>query len=33
VNREYSRGLRQQPCGTPVLRTRVDEVLLSIITI
>ena len=29
---DYSRWLRQQPCGAPVLRTRVDEVLLPIIT-
>jgi len=32
VNSEYSCGLRHQPCGAPVLRTRVDEVLLPIIT-
>ncbi len=32
VYREYKRGLRTQPCGAPVLRTRGDEVLLPILT-
>jgi len=32
VYKEYSKGLRTQPCGEPVLRMIVEEVLLSILT-
>ncbi len=32
VYREYMSGLRTQPCGAPMLRTRGDEVLLPILT-
>jgi len=32
VYRQYRSGLRTQPCGAPVLRTRGDEVLLPILT-
>ena len=32
VYKEYSWGLRTQPCGAPVLRMIVEEVLLSILT-
>ncbi len=32
VYREYRSGLRTQPCGAPVLRTRGDEVLFPILT-
>ena len=32
VKRLYNRGLIQQPWGTPVLNTRVDEVRLPIFT-
>ena len=30
--KEYSRGLRTQPCGAPVLRMIVEEVLWPILT-
>jgi hypothetical protein len=32
VNREYSRGLRKHPRGAPVLRVRMEEVLLPVLT-
>ena len=33
VYKEYRRGLRTQPCGAPVLRMIVEEVLLPILTV
>jgi hypothetical protein len=32
VNREYRRGLSTHPCGVPVLRIRVSDVLLPTLT-
>ena len=33
VNREYSNGLRTDPCGAPVFRTNGEEVRLPTLTI
>ena len=32
VNREYSRGLSTHPCGAPVLRVSVAEVMMPTLT-
>lgn len=32
MNMEYRRGLSMQPCGEPVLRVRMDDVVVPICT-